>query len=167
MIQKTLAMKVLEGQKAAYEVFSYPTTERDAAVIAHHFGVPPAQVFKTLVVDRTPAKPLLVLVPANGRLNLKKLAQVTGDKKLKMATHAQAEHITKLQVGGISPLALLNKGFVMLVDQSAQQEPFIFVSSGQRGLNLRLRTADLVRIINGRYVDVADTLAEGETAADE
>ncbi|MDA0243830.1 MAG: aminoacyl-tRNA deacylase [Chloroflexi bacterium] len=158
MAEKTLAMKVLEGQKVAYEVFSYPATERDAAVIATHFGVPPEQVFKTLVVERAPAKPLLVLVPAHCQLNLKKLAQVTGDKKLKMATHAQAEALTKLQVGGISPLALLNKGFVVLIDQSAQAQDKIFVSAGQKGLNLRVATADLGRITHARFVDVAEEL---------
>jgi Cys-tRNA(Pro)/Cys-tRNA(Cys) deacylase len=149
-------MKVLEGQKVAYEPFSYPATERDAAVIALHFGVPPAQVFKTLVVDRAPAKPLLVLVAADAQLSLKKLAKATGDKKLKMATHAQAEALTKLQVGGISPLALLNKGFVMFIDQSVQSQEFIFVSAGQKGTNLRLRSADLIRLINARVADVAD-----------
>ena len=166
MTEKTLAMKVLEGQKVAYEPFSYPATERDAAVIAIHFGVPPAQVFKTLVVERAPAKPLLVLVPAHAQLNLKKLAKVTGDKKLKMATHAQAEALTKLQVGGISPLALLNKGFVMLIDESVRSQEVVFVSAGQKGLNLRLRAADLIRVLQARVVEVAE-VAEGDSEEDD
>lgn len=155
-MQKTLAMKVLEGQKAEYEVYTYPATERDAAVIATHFGVPAAQVFKTLVVDRPTAKPLLVMVPADKQLDLKKLAKFTGDKKLSMATHAEAEKLTKLQVGGISPLALLNKGFVIVIDASAREQDQIFVSAGQKGINLRLGSKDLVRITKAKYAEIAD-----------
>lgn len=155
-MQKTLAMKVLEGQRAVYEVCAYPETERDAAVIATYFGVPAAQVFKTLVVDRAPAKPILVMVPADKQLNLKKLASFTGDKKLSLASHADAEKLTKLKVGGISPLALLNKGFIILIDASAQTLPHIFVSAGQKGLNLKVSTNDLIRITKARPVDVAD-----------
>lgn len=155
-MQKTLAMKVLEGQKADYEVYTYPEMERDAAVIAVHFGVPAAQVFKTLVVDRPPAKPLLVLVPADKQLNLKKLAKFTGDKKLSMATHAEAEQLTKLKVGGISPLALLNRGFVILLDASAREQNQVFVSAGQKGINLKVSTKDLVRITKAKYAEVAD-----------
>lgn len=160
---KTLAMKVLEGQKVAYELFEYPETERDAVQIAHIFGVPPAQVFKTLVVVRPPQKPLLVLLPADSQLDLKKLAKATGDKKLNMATHAEAEQLTKLQVGGISALALLNKGFVILIDESAQAQEAIFVSAGQKGLNLKVKTNDLVRVIQAKYVEVRAVVGEGES----
>lgn len=154
MIDKTLAMKLLDGHKVPYEAVTYPTTERDAAVIAGFFGVPPAVVFKTLVVARPPQKPILALVPADRELDLKKLARVMGEKKLKMATHAEAEALTGLQVGGISPLALLNKGFVMVVDDSAESHPHIFISAGKRGINLRLAPADLIAVIRPRVAAV-------------
>lgn len=155
-MNKTLAMKLLEGKKIPYEPFTYPNTERDAAVIATHFGVDPALVYKTLVVDRpTPQKPLLVLVAANQQLDLKKLAQATGDKKLKMATHARAEELTGLQVGGISPLALLNKGFQIIVDQPARALPHFFISAGERGINLRVPVAPVVKLVGARYAPIS------------
>ncbi|MEW5989081.1 MAG: aminoacyl-tRNA deacylase, partial [Chloroflexota bacterium] len=153
---KTLAMKVLEGKKIPYEVLAYPDQLRDAEAIAATLGLPAGQLFKTLVVARPPAKPLLAMVPADRQLNLKKLAAATGDKKLKMATHREAEELTGLRVGGISALALLNKGFVILLDQSAQTHEHLYVSAGQPGLDLKVATAALVKVTNARLVDVCD-----------
>jgi Cys-tRNA(Pro)/Cys-tRNA(Cys) deacylase len=154
MSDKTLAMKLLEKQGVDFEVVTYPPTERDAEKLAVLFGVPAAEVFKTLVVGRNPQKPLLVMIPADRQLDLKKLAKAMGDKKLKMATHSEAERLTGLQVGGISPLALLNKGFVMLIDVSAENHTHVFVSAGQKGINLRVPVADLLRITRARKLDV-------------
>jgi Cys-tRNA(Pro)/Cys-tRNA(Cys) deacylase len=156
MMNKTLAMRVLEGRKVAYQVASYPESERDATVIARHFGVPAGQVFKTLVITRAPAKPVLALVGADSQLDLKKLARVLGEKKLKLAGHSEAEAVTGLQVGGISPLALLNRGFVILIDQSARQYEEVYVSAGRRGLNLRLPVAGLVKVTGARCADISD-----------
>ncbi len=154
MAIKTLAMKLLEKKKVDYTAHTYPTTERDAEKIAVHFGVDAGEVFKTLVVNR-PKKPILVMLAANNQLNLKKLAKVVGEKKLKMATHVEAERLTKLQVGGISPLALLNKGFVMLADSSIERQERVFISSGQRGINLHIPVKDLIKMTRAKIVDVA------------
>ena len=143
-------MLVLEGKKIPYEVVAYPNSERDAEKIAAFLGVPADQLFKTLVVTRSPAKPLLVMLPANGQLDLKKLAAFVSEKKLKMAAHQEAEQLTGLQVGGISPLALLNKRFTMLIDESVGRHEWIYISAGQRGINLKLPTAALVKLTNAR-----------------
>ena len=154
-MQKTLAMKLLEGKKIKYKAVTYDTITRDAVEIAGMFGVPPEQVYKTLVVP-APAKqpklkPMLVMIPANAQLDLKKLAKAVGAKKLAMATHAEAERMTKLQVGGISPLALLNKGFAIYIDEAAQAQDEIFVSAGVRGINLKVGVDDLVKVTKARW----------------
>ena len=157
---KTLAMKLLEGKKVAYETAVYPTTLRDAEEIAKILDVPPEQVFKTLVVNAPKgnprAKPMLVMIPANRQLNLKKLATAVNVKKLKMASHREAEAMTKLQVGGISPLALLNKGFTIYLDSSAQDCEQIMVSAGQRGIQILLTVADLKKVTKARFANIAD-----------
>ena len=157
-MQKTLAMKVLEGKKIAYEAVTYDTITRDAVEIAAMFGVPAAQVFKTLVVPapvkQPKLKPMLMMLPADAQLDLKKLAKVVGAKKLAMASHAEAEKITRLKVGGISPLALLNKGFAIYIDESAQTQNEIFVSAGVRGINLKVGVNDLVKVTKARWVTV-------------
>ncbi len=154
--KKTLAMKLLEGKKIPYEVFAYPDGMRDAEEIAAYLGVAPEQVFKTLVVLRPkPGKPMLVMIQANRQLGLKKLAKAIGEKKVWMATHQEAEKMTGLQVGGISALALMNKGFTAFIDGSAESQDWVFVSAGQRGQQIRLAAAALINITGARVVDAA------------
>ena len=152
MVQKTLAMRFLDGKKVRYEAVTYPVSERDAETVARHLGVAPAQVFKTLVVTRERGKPLLVMLPADRQLDLKLLAKEVGEKKLQMATHQEAERMTRLQVGGISALALINRGFAVTIDVAAQQYEAIYVSAGEKGVNLKVGVADLVRLTNAKYV---------------
>jgi Cys-tRNA(Pro)/Cys-tRNA(Cys) deacylase len=114
-------------------------------------------VFKTLVVlPSEPArKPILALIPADCQLDLKKLASAVGAKKLKMATHREAEEMTGLQVGGISPLALLNKGFAVYIHSLVNSLAQVCVSAGKRGLQLQLAPRDLIKLTNARAVDIA------------
>lgn len=158
---KTLAMKVLEGKKVPYEVIPYPNHMRDAEEIALVLGVPAGQVFKTLVVlppgnSGRAAKPLLVIIPADRQLNLKKVAQTVDAKKVQMASHKEAEAMTGLQVGGISALALLNKGFVVYLDASAQGYEQIYVSAGQKGLDVKLKVVDLEKVTGARLADLVE-----------
>lgn len=157
-IEKTLAMKVLEGKKIAYEAVTYPTTDRDANFVAEALGVPAGQVFKTLVIAQPPAKPLLVMIPADRQLDLKKVAKAVNVKKLKMATHKEAEALTGLQVGGISALALLNKGFIIYLDELARAHNAIYVSAGKRGINLKVAVADLQKVTQARWIDASEEL---------
>lgn len=156
MIKKTLAMKVLEGKKIPYEAVEYPNTERDAVQVAAAIGAPPEQVYKTLVVVREKGKPFLTIIAAPQHLNLKKMAKAVSEKKLQMATHKEAEQITKLQVGGISALALLNKGFTIILDQSAQAQTHIYVSAGEKGINLKVPVDGLIQVTEAQVLDVAD-----------
>ncbi|MCB9418414.1 MAG: aminoacyl-tRNA deacylase [Ardenticatenaceae bacterium] len=160
-MQKTIAIKLLEGKKIKHEVIAYPNHMRDAEAIAVELGVPAGQVFKTLVVlppgtTGREAKPLLVMLPADRQLSLKKLAKAISAKKLQMATHAEAEKMTGLQVGGISALALLNRGFAIYLDESARNYELIYVSAGQRGLDIKLAVADLVKVTGARFVDAGE-----------
>jgi Cys-tRNA(Pro)/Cys-tRNA(Cys) deacylase len=122
--------------------------------VAESIGLPPAQVFKTLVAlpEEPNRKPMLVVIPGPETLDLKALAKAAGLKKVKMATHAQAEERTGLQTGGISPLALLNKGFDIYLDARAQVFDAIAVSAGQRGANVLLPVKDLIQLTRARVV---------------
>ena len=153
-MRKTLAMRFLEGKGVSYEAYTYPSDERSAEVVAKHIGVSPAQVFKTLVVVRDYGKPLLVMIPANRQLDLKKTAKALGEKKVKLASHAEAEEMTRLQVGGISPLALINRSFDVVVDQSAASLDSLYMSAGEKGINLRVAMNDLMRLTRARTLDV-------------
>ncbi len=69
-----------------------------------------------------------------------------------MATHDQAETLTGLQTGGISALALINKGFDVYLDDRAQTFERIAVSAGQRGANILLPVKELVKLVNARLI---------------
>jgi Cys-tRNA(Pro)/Cys-tRNA(Cys) deacylase len=68
-----------------------------------------------------------------------------------LPTEREAEHLTGLQAGGISPLALFNKGFQVVIDTSAQNFSEIYISGGQRGLNIRLAVLELARLTNAQF----------------
>ena len=149
-------MKLLEGKKVLYESYTYPSNLRDAQEVAAALDMPAGQVFKTLVVPRPKlGKPMLVMIPADRQLDLKKLAKAVGEKKLKMATQREAERLTGLQVGGISALALLNRGFASYLDESALVYDEIVISAGQRGLQIKLAVPDLVKMSRARMVDAS------------
>jgi Cys-tRNA(Pro)/Cys-tRNA(Cys) deacylase len=158
-VEKTLAMRVLEGKKVPYEVVTFPDDMHDAEAIAGLLGVPAAAVYKTLVVmpPEPGQKPLLVMIPADRQLDLKRLAVGLRAKKVRMATHREAEEMTGLQVGGISALALLNRGFGVYLDESAKEREAIYVSAGKRGINLKLPVADVIKLTKARYLAVTES----------
>jgi Cys-tRNA(Pro)/Cys-tRNA(Cys) deacylase len=88
-------------------------------------------------------------------VDLKLLAAALGEKKVHLPTEREAEQITGLQAGGISPLALINKAFQVILDQSAERFEAIHVSGGQRGLNIKLGVADLIKLTNARLALVS------------
>jgi Cys-tRNA(Pro)/Cys-tRNA(Cys) deacylase len=157
---KLNSMRVLEAHGVPYQAFSYPPARHSAVEVAELAGVPPAQVYKTLVVQRERGKPLLVMVAGDRELDLKRLAAAIGEKKLTMAPHREAERLTGLQVGGISALALLNRGFDVLVDRAATGQSHVYVSAGQRGVNLRLALDDLMRVTGARLVEATEAPAQ-------
>lgn len=158
MAEKTNAMRVLEGKKVAYEAFFYSPDIHSATGVAEVLGFRPEVVYKTLVVLRERGRPLLVMVPGNDEINLKRLARSVGEKALRMASQKVAERLTGLQVGGISALALLNRGFDICIDRRALDLDFVVVSAGKRGVNLKVGVRDLVAVTQARPVD---TTVEG------
>ena len=160
--------RLLDARKVPHTPVAYdPSRFHSAAEVAELIGAPAAQVYKTIVVlreergggaKRTAAAPLLVIVPGDRAIDLKRLAAALGEKKLRVAPQREAEALTRLQVGAISALALLGRGFAVYLDRSAERfaEEGIYVSAGQRGLNVRLRPADLLAVTGGAYVDATD-----------
>lgn len=166
-MKKTNALRALDAHKIQYETVVYDQAGEfhSADEVAELIGVPVEEVYKTLVVLRDTSasgqsstgrgapKPLLVMVAADRELDLRALAKSTGDKKLRMATKKEAEELTSSQIGGISALALLNRGFQVCIDQPALQLEMIHVSGGVRGLDVKLKTTDLLSLTNAKSVE--------------
>lgn len=151
-VEKNNVLRLLEGQRIAYELITFPPEVLSAVGVAEAAGLPPGQVYKTLVVVRERGKPLLIMVAGNREIDLKLVARALGEKKVRMATHREAEQLTGLQVGGISALALLNRPFDVFIDRPALELSHIAVSAGKRGLNVRLAVADLVRLTRAKVI---------------
>ena len=151
--------RFLDSRKVSYTAFETPPEKLGALETAQFLKVEPATVFKTIVVTRDkPKKPLLVVVPGPSNVDLKLLAAALGEKKVHLPTEREAEQLTGLQAGGISPLALINKGFQVVIDSSAQNFSGIHVSGGQRGINIRLSPTDLAKLTNARFAVVCSNL---------
>jgi Cys-tRNA(Pro)/Cys-tRNA(Cys) deacylase len=96
-------------------------------------------------------KPLLAVVPGDKRVDLKSLASFVNEKKVSIPTEKEAERVTGLQVGGISSLALMNRGFETLLDLSAMKLNDFYISGGMRGLLIWMRVQDYVTISGARF----------------
>ena len=157
---KNNVTRFLDSKKVTYQVhlYDYAAGIESAVQVADAIGLPAAQVFKTLVAmpDQPNRKPMLVIVPGPDTLDLKALAKGAGLKKAKMATHAEAESLTGLQTGGISALALINKGFEVYLSDQALAFDTIAVSAGQRGANIQLGVKELVKLTNARLIKLID-----------
>lgn len=156
MMKPTNVTRLLDQRKIAYTPHKLPPEKLGAQEAAFYLGVPAEQVFKTIVVKRlSQGKPILALVPGTHEVNLKALAKVLGEKKVKLPTQREAEQLTGLQAGGISPLALLNRGFQVILDSSAGKHQEIYISGGQRGLDIQLPVSDLISLTNAKTAEIS------------
>jgi Cys-tRNA(Pro)/Cys-tRNA(Cys) deacylase len=148
--------RMLDAKKITYQAFDLPAEKLSALETAHILNLPPEQVFKTIVVTREmKGKPVLAVVAGNAEVELKALAKALGEKKLHLPSEREAERLTGLQAGGISPLALINKGFQMVLDDSASKFREVHISGGQRGVNIRIPVDALIRLTNARLAPIA------------
>ena len=154
--------RMLDSRKIPYTLYELPAEKLGALETARLLDVKPATVYKTIVVTREKSvkkKPLLVVIPGPNQVDLKALAAFLGEKKVYLSTQQEAEQWTGLQAGGISPLALLNKGFQVVLDAAAREQVEIHVSGGQRGLNIRIPIEAFISLTNARigHVSLPDT----------
>lgn len=158
MAKKLNSMRVLEQHDIPYEALEYPDSLHNAEEVAEVLGLPYDMVYKTLVVHEPDVvnKPSLVMIPSTAQLDLKKMAAAAGVKKIRMATHSDAERLTGLKVGGISALALTQKNWPVYLDRTATELQHIVISAGQRGIQLRIPVVPLMTVLKIRIADVAD-----------
>jgi len=148
--------RLLDSRKIRYTAFELPEEKLGALEAAQLIGAPPEQVFKTIVIVREgKGKPILAVTPGTHEVDLKLLAKAVGEKKVHLPTEREAEALTGLQAGGISPLALINRGFQVVLDESANRYPEIYISGGQRGLDIRLPVSDLVKLVNAKIAPIS------------
>lgn len=158
--RKTNAMRLLDAKRIPYTATVYDESGafHSAEEAAIMLGAPLSAMYKTLVVLREGqprARPIIVMIPSDADLDLKLLAAAVGEKKLRMTTQREAEQLTGMQAGGISVLGLQGRQFDVFLDERARDLETIHVSAGERGIEIALRTTDLVALSGAKYVAVA------------
>ena len=153
---KTLAARVLDRWKVNYELreYTWSDDELDAVTVARKIGLPPEAVFKTLVArgDRTGV--LMACVPANVELDLKKLATVSGNKKVELVSVKEIQSLTGYVRGGVSPIGA-KKDYPLFIDESVQLVDAVSISAGARGLQMILAPDDLQRVTVAQLADLS------------
>ena len=152
----TPATTALTRLGVAFQVHPYehdPAAASYGLEAAAALSVPPAQVFKTLLVEGDRGLAVGV-VPVDRQLDLKAVAAALGLKKVAMAQPADAERSSGMVVGGISPIGQ-KRALSTVVDASALGFDTVYVSGGRRGLDVSLSPADLVTATNARVASIA------------
>lgn len=143
---KTNAARLLDSLGISYELRAYEVDPEDltAISVARKVGLPPEQVFKTLLAHTNTGEHLFAVIPGDAELDLKKLAQVAGAKKAELASLKDVEPLTGYVRGGVTVMGA-RKPFPAFADETIELFDVISVSAGQRGLQVVLSPADYLR----------------------
>lgn len=154
-MSKTNAIRILEAHKIKHETFSYEVNEDelDAVTVADKIGAEHESVFKTLVTTGDKSGITVFCIPGNLELDLKKAAQVSGNKKIEMIKAKELLPLTGYIRGGCSPIGM-KKLFPTYIDETAQLWEEIYVSAGVRGTQVRLSPEDLRSLVNAEFADL-------------
>lgn len=152
---KTNAMRMLDQAKIPYETKEYEVDEKDLSGIhaAEQMGVTPGSVFKTLVAKNEKKEVFVFCLPVAAELDLKKCAKAATSKRIELIPVKELPVLTGYLRGGCSPIGMKKK-FPTFIDQAALHYEKIFVSAGQRGLQLFLSLQNLVDYIEAKIDDL-------------
>lgn len=142
------------GIELTVHEFDHGATRGFGAEAVAALGLDPERVFKTLVARLDGSRPVVVVLPVAGSLDLKALAAAAGARRAEMAPPREAERVTGYHRGGISPLGPRRR-LPTFLDRSALAFETIYVSGGRRGLEIELAPSALERACEARLVDVA------------
>ena len=156
-IKKTNAMRILETENVKYEAFEYEYEETSAGELALHSaevtGIPPEQVFKTIVMRNEHNQIYVFCVPANTTVNLKKVRMLTNSKEINSVKPTELLNLTGYVRGGCSPLGMKKK-YPTYIDESAILYDWICVSAGVRGMHLKLNGETLAKVCDAGLAEL-------------
>jgi Cys-tRNA(Pro)/Cys-tRNA(Cys) deacylase len=155
-VAKTNAARLLDSLGIAYEVREYEVDPDDLAAesVARKVGVPPEQVFKTLVARGDKHGVCFAVVPGDQQLDLKALAHLSGDKKIETVPLKEVQPLTGYIRGGVTALAA-KKSYLVYVDEAIELFDVISISAGVRGAQLVLAPADYLRAVHAKTGPIA------------
>lgn len=156
-MKKTNAARLLDAWGVSYELAEYEVDENDlsALTLAKKIGQNIEQIFKTLVLRGDKNGVFVVVIPGNAEVDLKKAAKISGNKSAAMVQQKELLGLTGYIRGGCSPLGM-KKPYPVFIDESCLLYDTIFISAGQRGLQLKINPRDLISVIDPVVGDVTE-----------
>jgi Cys-tRNA(Pro)/Cys-tRNA(Cys) deacylase len=151
---------MLDSLNISYELRAYEVDPEDltAVSVARKIGLPPEQVFKTLLAQTNAGDHVFAVIPGDSELDLKKLSHAAGAKKTELASLKEVEPLTGYIRGGVTVMGA-KKPFPAYADETIELFDVISVSAGQRGLQLVLAPADYLRAADATLADLTKTPA--------
>ena len=154
-MRKTNAARYLDRLGMDYKICEYEVDESDlsAETVANKVKLPPSQVFKTLVArgDRTGI--VLACIPGSAELDLKKMAEISGNKKVEMVPVKEIFPLTGYVRGGVSPIGM-KKQYPVFMDETALTCPSLAISAGIRGAQILLDPKDLTKVLKATLIRI-------------
>jgi Cys-tRNA(Pro)/Cys-tRNA(Cys) deacylase len=156
-MKKTNAARLLDAAGISYELTAYEVDENDlsAITLARKIGQNIEQIFKTLVLRGDKTGVFVAVIPGNAEVDLKKAAKISGNKNCAMVQQKELLNLTGYIRGGCSPLGM-KKTYPIYIHETCLFYDSIFVSAGQRGLQLMLNPNDLIKITGAVVCDMAE-----------
>ena len=155
-MKKTNAARFLDSLKMEYKLCEYEIDESDlsAESVAKKVGLPPGQVFKTLVAHGDKTGVLMACIPGDTGLDLKAIAATSGNKKVEMVHVKEIQQLTGYIRGGVSPIGT-KKHYPVFLDESAMKFPLISISAGARGSQIFISPGDLIKALDIKLCKIA------------
>ena len=150
MMQKTNGVRLLDQLGIKYELRAYEVDPNDltAESVAEKVGLPPEQVFKTLVARGDRNGICMAVIPGDAELDLKALANASGDRKIHLVQMKELLGLTGYIRGGVTAFAG-KKDYPVYVDETLELFDVVSVSAGIRGLQVLLKPEDYLRVTKG------------------
>ena len=160
---KTNAARYLDSLGIRYELREYTVDpeEFSAIIVAEKIGLPPEQVFKTLLCVTSDREHVFAVVPGNDELDFKKLAKAAGARKTEMVSLKEVEPLTGYVRGGVTVFGA-KKGFPAYVDETIELFDVISVSAGTRGTQIVLAPEDYLRASDAQIAALTKDLPRGD-----
>lgn len=148
-VSKTNAARLLDKEKVSYELIPYEVDESDlsAVHVAANLGEDINQVFKTLVLHGDKTGYFVCIIPGDKEVNLKLAAKVSGNKNCELIPMKELLPTTGYIRGACSPIGM-KKHFPTFIHQTCSDYPYIYVSAGQRGLQIKIEPKELIKLVS-------------------
>lgn len=156
-INKTNAARLLDKSKIEYELIPYEVDESDlsAVHVANQLNEPVEQIFKTLVLKGDKSGYFVCIIPADAEVNLKLAAKASGNKNCSMIPMKDLLPITGYIRGACSPIGM-KKQLPTYIHSTCTNYPYMYISAGQRGLQIKINPADLIKRVEATVAGLTD-----------